>query len=199
LFDVTAAVPIGLNIVNYVFTDSGPDCTGWEQPQMQPVKAAIANVATSFPKYYFSKQNMMYGQYKMTTKCMAFQGHAIEPMNIVYWNRYFNLVCNSDTPKPYEALIPACVDLGDTINTDKRCFSTAPNNKWMDSIMQVCLLDHRMVHNGPAGAGGTGCQVRMAENQEHTQKRRVCKLQHVNVVNAGEDISYYIRFASTCS
>jgi hypothetical protein len=182
---------VGLNIASYVFTDSGPDCTGWEQPQMQPVKAALANVATSFPKFYFSKQNMVYAQWQMFSKCMTNLGHTLEPMNIVFWNRYFNLVCNGENNPPYEDYIGACVDLGDYTNTNDRCFGTGPNGKWMDNIMQVCLLEHKYVHNGAAGANNPGCRVRTAENPPPTQKRRACKLQHVDVVAAGKGSARY--------
>jgi hypothetical protein len=173
----------GLNIGSFVFTDSGPDCVSGEKSQMQKVKAALNNIATSFPKYYFSKQNMMYNQWQLTGKCNAHGGHTIEPMNIVMWNRYFNLVCNPSSPPAYAPSIPACVDLGDYTNTNSRCYGgSGPDNNWMDNIFQVCLLTHKNVGNG----ADPGCTVRVAEQQQHKQKRRICKLEYAQVANAGE-------------
>jgi hypothetical protein len=171
----------GLHIASYVITDSGPDCNSAEEPQMQPVKAALNSVQTTFPKYYFSKKNMVYQQWQLTTKCITFQGHTMEPMNIVFWNRYFNLVCNSPQQDfTYDDTIPVCVDLGDYTNTNNRCFGTGPNGQWMDNIMQVCLLDHLNVANEPP------CAVRVAAGQAHRQnKRRLCKVHHVRVVDTG--------------
>jgi hypothetical protein len=126
---------------------------------MQPVKAALNSVSTTFPKYYFSKKNMVYQQWQLTTKCITFQGHTMEPMNIVFWNRYFNLVCNS------------------------------PQQDFT-YIMQVCLLDHLNVANDPP------CAVRVAAGQAHRQnKRRLCKVHHVRVVETG-NTPYYCYLTS---
>jgi hypothetical protein len=163
----------GLKIASFVFTDSGPDCKNGEEAQMQKVKAAMAKITTTFPKYYFSKQNMIYQQWQLTTKCNAFQGHTVEPMNIVFWNRYFNLVCNPSSPPAYAASIPACVDLGDYTNTNSRCYGGAgANNKWMDTIKQVCLVTNKYIANGPRNA------LRGAENQQ--------QLQYLNVTDTAE-------------
>jgi hypothetical protein len=158
---------------------------------MQPVKAALNSVSTTFPKYYFSKKNMVYQQWQLTTKCITFQGHTMEPMNIVFWNRYFNLVCNSPQQDfTYDETIPVCVDLGDYTNTNDRCFGTGPNGQWMDNIMQVCLLDHLNVANDPP------CAVRVAAGQAHRQnKRRLCKVHHVRVVETG-NTPYYCYLTS---
>jgi hypothetical protein len=171
----------GLNIASFVFTDSGPDCNNGEEAQMLKVKGALTNVQTTFPKYYFSKQGMIYQQWQLTGKCNAFQGHTVEPMNVVFWTRYFNLVCNPTSPPPYAASIPACVDLGDYTNTNSRCYGGAgANNKWMDTIMQVCLVNNKYIANGPRS------HVQLAANQQHTQKRRICKLQYVNITDTAE-------------
>jgi hypothetical protein len=179
---------VGMNIASYVFTDSGPDCDSSEHSDMQPVKAALNNVPTSFPKYYFSKQNMMYNQWQLTGKCNSHGGHTIEPMNIVMWNRYFNLVCNPSSPPAYAPSIPVCVDLGDYTNTNDRCYGgSGPNNDWMDNIFQVCLLTHKNVGNG----ADPGCTVRVAEQQQqHKQKRRICKLEYAHVATTGEIFAY---------
>jgi hypothetical protein len=172
----------GLKIASFVFTDSGPDCKNGEEAQMQKVKAAMAKITTTFPKYYFSKQNMIYQQWQLTTKCNAFQGHAVEPMNIVFWTRYFNLVCNPTSPPAYAASIPACVDLGDYTNTNSRCYGGAgANNKWMDTIKQVCLVTNKYIANGPRNA------LRGAEHQQ--------QLQYLNVTDtadAGELLGFEV-------
>jgi hypothetical protein len=143
----------GLNIGSFVFTDSGPDCNNGEEPQMQKVKAALNAVQTSFPKYYFSKQNMMMSEWQLTGKCNSHGGHTVEPMNMVFWTRYFNLVCNPTTDPAYAASIPACVDLGDYTNTNDRCYGgSGPNNNWMDNIFQVCLLNNKYIANGARNA-----------------------------------------------
>jgi hypothetical protein len=169
----------GLNIASYVFTDSGPYCISGEQAHMKKVHAAMANVATSFPKYYFSKQNMMYNHFTLTNQCPVHGGHTMEPMNIVMWNRYMNLICNPSSPPPYQERIPVCVDLGDSVNTNDRCYGFGPDDKWMDNIMQVCLVNHKLVDN-PAP-----CRMR-SEVKPHQQKRRACKLQYAKISNKGE-------------
>jgi hypothetical protein len=164
----------GLNIASFVFTDSGPDCDNGEEAQMQKVKAAMAKITTTFPKYYFSKQSMVYQQWQLTTKCNAFQGHAVEPMNIVFWTRYFNMVCNPSSPPAYAASIPACVDLGDYTNTNSRCYGGAgANNKWMDTIKQVCLVTNKNIANGPRNA------LRGAEHQQ--------QLQYLNITDTADE------------
>jgi hypothetical protein len=176
----------GLNIATFVFTDSGPDCVAGEGSQMQPVKAALNNVGTSFPKYYFSKQNMMMNQWDLTNKCNAHGGHTVEPMNIVMWNRYFNLVCNPSNPPPQADPIPACVDLGDYTNTNDRCYGgSGPDNDWFDNIFEVCLLNHQNIANGAADPHGPGCRVRATKTLQQTQQRRACKLQFVGAAETG--------------
>jgi hypothetical protein len=185
----------GLNIASFVFTDSGPDCINWEEPQMQQVKAALNNVETSFPKYYFSKQNMMMNQWDLTNKCNAHGGHTVEPMNIVMWNRYFNLVCNPSSPPPPANPMPVCVSLGGYANTNDRCYGgSEPENGWFDNIFEVCLLTHHNIPNGPADPHGPGCRVRVAQNAQKTQTRRACKLQFVGAAETGEclDISWRV-------
>jgi hypothetical protein len=149
---------------------------------MQKVKAAMAKITTTFPKYYFSKQSMQYQQWQLTTKCNAFQGHAVEPMNIVFWTRYFNMVCNPSSPPAYAASIPTCVDLGDYTNTNSRCYGGAgANNKWMDTIKQVCLVNNKYIANGPRNA------LRGAEHQQ--------QLQYLNVTDtadAGELLGFEV-------
>jgi hypothetical protein len=171
----------GLNIASYVFTDSGPYCISGEQAHMKKVHAAMANVATSFPKYYFSKQNMMYSHFGLTNQCPVHGGHTMEPMNIVMWNRYMNVICNPDSPPPHQDRIPVCVDLGDSVNTNDRCYGFGPNDKWMDNIMQVCLVNHKLVDN-PAP-----CRMR-AEVKPHQKKRRVCKLQYARITGQGKSL-----------
>jgi hypothetical protein len=172
-------VTAGLNIASYVFTDSGPDCINGEVPQMQRVRSALDSVDTNFPKFYFSKQNMMMSEVGLTRQCPTHGGHTVEPMNMVFWNRYFNLVCNPTSSPPYDPSIPVCVDLGDYTNTNDRCYGSGPNGDWMDNIMQVCLMNFRDVTNGP------GCNVRVSQARPHTRKRRACKLVPVAIVDGG--------------
>jgi hypothetical protein len=167
---------IGLSIASFVFTDSGPDCNNGEEAQMQKVKAAMAKITTTFPKYYFSKQSMMYNQWQLTGKCNSHGGHTVEPMNMVFWTRYFNLVCNPTTAPAYAASIPACVDLGDYTNTNSRCYGgSGPDNNWMDNIFQVCLLNNKYIANGPRST-----MLRGAEQAE------ALYLQAADTATAGE-------------
>jgi hypothetical protein len=177
---------IGLNIASFVFTDSGPDCKNGEEAQMQKVKAALAKITTTFPKYYFSKQSMMYNQWQLTGKCNAHGGHTVEPMNMVFWTRYFNLVCNPTTAPAYAASIPACVDLGDYTNTNDRCYGgSGPDNNWMDNIFQVCLVNNKYIANEPRST--------MLRGALPAAQAEALYLQAVDTATTGELLELFIQ------
>lgn len=173
----------GLNIASFVFTDSAPSCTSGVSDNIARVYQAFNAVPTSFPKRFFSKQEMQRSHYYATGTCLLNGGHAMAPLNIVFWRRWINTICNPSTPDTtYRPSIPECADLGDWTNTNMRCFNTGDGH-WMNNIMSVCKMSFLPMNNDPP------CQVRVAHREalQHEQKRRICKLQQVANTSAASE------------
>jgi peptidoglycan/LPS O-acetylase OafA/YrhL len=129
-----------------VITDSAEDCNSGQFSNFGVVSEAFAAVPTVFPKHVWSKRDMQYNQYQLTGNCMT-NGHTFEPLNIVFANRYFNMICNPAVPAAvFEPIIPVCVDLGNQTYTDDHCFGHG-NWGWMDNIFQVCPLQYVEIAN----------------------------------------------------
>jgi hypothetical protein len=167
-------VVAGLNIGSFVFTDSGTSCDGPSNGNVVTnIKQAFNNVGTAYPKYFWSKQDMSYNHYLQTGTCTTYGGHTREPMNTVMGARWYNVICNGNTQDTtYRATVPACFDLGDNVNRDNRCFRTGPDG-WFETIYDVCLVNYKTIQNA-----APPCALAVSANQEHKQKRKVCKLQH---------------------
>jgi peptidoglycan/LPS O-acetylase OafA/YrhL len=146
-FSTHRFAPTGVNIASLVFTDSAEDCNTGERPNIQQVRNAFAAVTTTFPKYVYSKRDMQYDQYQLTGNCMRFGGHTIQPLNKVMANRWYNVICNPTAPSSvFEPNIPACMDMGDSTNTNTNCFGTG-DGRWMGNVQQVCLVNYLQVAN----------------------------------------------------
>lgn len=167
-----------------MITDSAPDCAGGATGIVTNINAAFKAVRTTYPKYFFSKQDMQRDHFLKSGTCTRFGGHTLEPMNIVMWQRWVNIMCNPTTrDTTYRANIPVCADLGDATNTNTRCFGTG-DGRWMGNIMEVCKMNHLSVANDPP------CQVRVAHSRalQHRQQRKICKLQHVYQADASVEV-----------
>lgn len=97
-----------LDIVSFVQTDLGNDCSSDTAQNVLDGFAELGTVQTPYPVYYFSKKHIVYQQYQFSGRCDQ-NGHALQPMNKIFTNMYFNLICQPDNPLLYtKSGIPAC-------------------------------------------------------------------------------------------
>jgi hypothetical protein len=136
----------GLDIRSYIINDSAGDCDGPYYWVSDHILVAISQTEAfiSFPVRYWSKRLMMRQNYELTGICMA-NGHSLQPINHVFANRYFNLICNP----PFENqlvlgyAVPACLDLAgyedQCFNQDMSAYGVPPGgSNWMVNFYSVC-------------------------------------------------------------
>lgn len=89
---------------------------------MEQRKTEINSVVTTFPKHMLSKLDMAQSELELTNLCMS-DGHAFNPINKVFTNRYHNMIC------PVGNNIiggnPSCFTMDETMST--RCFQGQDN------------------------------------------------------------------------
>jgi hypothetical protein len=126
-------------------TDSAADC-GPAYDNVQYVHLAFQSTYTDFPKTYFSKRDMMYGQSLVPGGFCMSNGHTLEPLNHVFFQRMMNIMCNDEQPgSSTEAEIPVCFDV---TGYEYQCFQTSYDGyQWMANIHYVCPVSYLIVPN----------------------------------------------------
>lgn len=150
----------GLDIRSFVINDSAGDCGGPYYWVSDDILVAISQTAAfiSFSVRYWSKRLMMQQNYELTGICMT-NGHSLQPMNHVFANRYFNLICNPPPENQFVLgyVVPACLDLAGSedqcFNQDMALYGVPPGgSEWMVNIYSVCPVQFLGIHlNIPHG------------------------------------------------
>jgi hypothetical protein len=158
----------GVDVKTVVFTDSAGDCWGGRYDNAQYVENAIAATVSNFSAVYFSKRDMMNNQRELTSSCFISGGHAMQPMNHLYMQKYFNIICNGgESPSPKQANY--CMEMTGQENIDN-CFYS--DGSWISNMYPVCQVFYLNLTNLPPNY----CYASDAQKIiESAQKLPVCE------------------------
>lgn len=133
------AIELNLNLHSFLMSDSSEDCGAGRYKNTQLIINAFAAVQSDFEKYYYSKRDMIFDQYELTSYCFT-DGHAFQPMDHVFITRIFNILCNgNDSPEITSSTgSDSAMICPNFEGYESQCFYK--DEEWMSNLFQVCPL-----------------------------------------------------------